>query len=106
MLEQYAYLAALLVSISGLLTLDHRFRLAVFYDRKRTLATIGLSVAVFIVWDVFGVINRIFRVGETTYLTGLRIGAEFPIEELFFLTLLTYSALLLYRGGEQLWQRT
>lgn len=106
MYEQYAYLGALIVSILCLIVIDRRFGLALYYDKIRTLRTIGLSVAVFVAWDIAGILLQIFRVGSSDYLTGIRLLPEFPLEELFFLTLLTYSALLTYRGGERLWQRT
>lgn len=90
-----AYLIALLVSIGGLACIDYRLRLALFAQPKRTLTIMAASIGLFIVWDIAGIVAKIFFIGQTTYLTGLRIG-EFPLEELFFLLLLNYTSLIMY----------
>ncbi len=92
----FAYLAALLVSIAGLAALDFRYRVALFAEPVRTAATVGVAVAFFLVWDLVGVGLGIFFVGDAPYLSGLVIAPEVPIEEVFFLILLTYQTLLLY----------
>ncbi len=91
-----AYLIALLVSLAGLGFLDWRYSVALFADARRTLATVGIGVAVFLVWDLAGVGLGIFFRGESRYLTGLQVAPEVPLEELFFLTLLVYQTLLLW----------
>lgn len=101
-----AYLAALLVSIAGLGTLDRRYRVAVFDQPRRTLATVGLAVVVFLAWDLAGVGLGIFFRGDAPYLTGLQIAPEVPIEEVFFLTLLCYQTLLLWIAFARRRQRT
>jgi lycopene cyclase domain-containing protein len=93
-----AYLGALLVSLAGLAFLDRRYRLALFVETRRTLLTVGLGVAFFLVWDALGVGLGIFFVGDAPYLTGLRVAPEVPIEEPFFLALLVYQTLLLWRA--------
>jgi len=94
----FAYLGALLVSIAGLGFLDWRYRVAVFDQARRALATIGIGVAVFLAWDVAGVGLGIFFRGEAGYMTGVQIAPEIPLEELFFLILLNYNTLLLWRA--------
>ena len=91
-----AYLCALLVSLSGLGFLDWRYRVALFADARRTLLTIGVAVAFFLVWDLIGVGLGIFFRGESEYLTGLQVAPEVPVEEIFFLTLLVYQTLLVW----------
>jgi lycopene cyclase domain-containing protein len=91
-----AYLAALLVSLAGLGLLDWRYRLALFADARRTLATVGIGVAAFLAWDLAGVGLGIFFRGDSRYLTGIEVAPEVPLEELFFLTLLVYQTLLLW----------
>ena len=91
-----AYLAALLVSLAGLGFIDWRHRVAVFADARRTLATVGIGVAVFLAWDLAGVELGIFFRGDSRYLTGIQVAPEVPLEELFFLTLLVYQTLLLW----------
>lgn len=90
------YLLGLLVALAGLATLDWRHRLALFSQPRRALATVGIGVAIFLVWDLMGVGLGIFFVGDSKYLTGIRIAPEVPVEELLFLTLLCYQTLLLW----------
>lgn len=90
-----AYLLLLLVSLGGLVAIDHHFHLAYFKDSKRTLTILAFGAAFFIAWDIAGILLKIFFIGSTQYLIGLRIG-EFPVEEIFFLILLNYNTLIVY----------
>lgn len=101
-----AYLAAILFSTFGMGVLDKRFALALFHDARRTIITIAIGVAVFIVWDVLGIAMGIFFSGSSPYTTGLYLTPEFPVEELFFLTFLCYFTLITYRLLERRWPRT
>ena len=101
---QWYYLIALVVSICGLALIDRRLKLAFWYDAKRTVKTIGVGIGLFVLWDYFGIAMGIFFSGNSPYSLPLRIFPEFPIEELFFLFLLCYTALLLYRGVQS-WRR-
>lgn len=91
------YLIALVVSITGLVTLDARYRIAIFDRPRPALLTIVIGVAFFLVWDAIGVGLGIFFVGEGPYQTGIMLAPEVPLEELFFLILLVYQTLLLWR---------
>lgn len=102
-MQQWVYLAALIVSISGLLTLDWRYRLAFWHDAHRTIVTLFIACGLFFVWDIVGISAGIFLHGNSPYTLPYRLFPEFPIEELFFLFLLTYVTLLLYRGLSK-WQ--
>ncbi len=93
----FLYLGALVVSLVGLGVLDRRFELALFVQTMRTVVTIAMAVAVFLVWDVLGVERGIFFIGDGPYQSGILLSPEIPIEEVFFLTLLTYQTLLLWR---------
>jgi len=94
----FVYLGALMVSIGGLGLLDWRYRVAVFSQPRRALATLGIGVAVFLAWDIAGVGLGIFFRGDAGYMTGVQLAPEVPLEELFFLILLTYQTLLLWRA--------
>jgi lycopene cyclase domain-containing protein len=94
---QFAYLSALILSLIGLSLADYRYKLAFFYDKQRTFFSLCLGVLFFLVWDIAGVVFDIFYVGSGRYLTGIRVLPEVPIEELFFLTLLCYTSLLVWR---------
>ncbi len=102
----FVYLGAIIFSIIGMLILDKRFSLGFFYNWKRAAATIGIGMAVFIVWDIFGIALGIFFDGNSPLTTGFMIAPEFPIEELFFLFFLCYFTLIVYRLLEVLWKRT
>jgi lycopene cyclase domain-containing protein len=51
------------------------------------------GVAFLFLWDLAGVANGIFFRGETPWMTGVLVAPEVPLEEVFFLTLLTYLTL-------------
>ena len=106
MIQQWYYLAALIFSITGLLIIDLRHNLAFGHEAKRTGITLLLSMALFVIWDLIGIGLGIFFHGGSTYTLPFRLAPEFPVEELFFLFLLCYTALLLYLGGKKLWPRT
>lgn len=105
-MTQYLYLIALLVSLMGLGTLDWRYRVALFADARRTLLTLVITVAFFLVWDLVGVGLGIFFIGEAPYLSGWVVAPEVPVEEIAFLTLLTYQTLLLWLAFSRRHART
>ncbi|MFW2512657.1 lycopene cyclase domain-containing protein [Demequina sp. SO4-13] len=102
----WLYLAALSVSLLGLGTLDWRYRVALFADAGRTVLTIASAVVLFLLWDLVGVGLGIFFRGDAPYMTGLVIAPEVPVEEVLFLTLLTYQTLLLWRAFSRRTPRT
>lgn len=95
------YLAALLVSLGGLTLLDWRHRIAVFTEPRRALLTIAAGIVVFLLWDAAGIGLGIFFRGDGPYMTGVLLAPELPLEELFFLALLVYQTLLLWRWLER-----
>jgi lycopene cyclase domain-containing protein len=90
------YLAALLIALTGMVVLDRRFRLFFWNDARRAAIVLLAGVAFFLVWDVAGVGGGIFFRGETSFMTGLQIAPEIPLEEVFFLTLLCYLTMNVY----------
>jgi lycopene cyclase domain-containing protein len=97
----FLYLAALLVSIAGLATLDFKFKLAIAKSR-RYLCLILIPLVFFLTWDLAGISAGIFFRGNATHLTGILLSTELPLEEVFFLILLSYSALLLLKAFTRL----
>ncbi|MFM1993911.1 MAG: hypothetical protein RL537_600 [Actinomycetota bacterium] len=93
----FFYLFALLISILGLVGIDKRHNLALFKYPLPTLISVFVAVAVFLMWDIAGIAFGIFFRGSTALLSGLLLGPELPIEELFFLILLSYNTLLAYQ---------
>jgi lycopene cyclase domain-containing protein len=96
------YLAALLVSLTGMVMLDRRFRLYFWADARRAAIVSVAGVVFFVVWDLFGIGLGIFFRGETAFMTGLQVAPELPLEELFFLTLLVYVTMNLYGAFDRL----
>lgn len=94
----WVYLAGLLVSLAGLATLDWRYKVAFWYDARRSALTIACAVGVFVIWDILGIGLNVFHHGNSAYSLPFRLLPEFPMEELFFLTLLCYVTLLVFRA--------
>ena len=92
----FAYLAALAISIAGMVALDWRHKLFFWRDRRRASIVLTTGVIFFLIWDLFGIDLGIFFRGSGEFMTGLVIAPELPIEEVFFLTLLSYLTMNLY----------
>lgn len=90
------YLLALLLSITGMVLIDRRWRLYFWRDARRAAITLAVGVVFLLIWDLAGVGLGIFFRGETTLLIGLQLAPEVPIEEPFFLVLLCYLTMNLY----------
>jgi lycopene cyclase domain-containing protein len=97
----FAYLGALAFSLGGLAVLDRKFRLAFWSDWRRAAASVGIGVVGFLAWDLAGLGLGVFARGDSPHMTGLLIAPELPVEEVFFLTLLCYVALLAWRWFDQ-----
>lgn len=78
--------------------IDFKHKLALFFQPLRTVITLAVAVVVFLIWDLVGIAMGIFFRGEGPYLTGITIAPELPIEEVFFLILLSYTILIAYLG--------
>ncbi len=89
------YFLLLACTIACLSAIDYRFKLAYFMDSRRTIKTLATAIAVFVVWDVLGILRDIFYIGDPDRVIGLRIG-QFPIEEILFLAVLCYNCLLIF----------
>ena len=92
----FFYLAALLVALAGMVVLDLRFRLFFAVAPVRAAIVLVLGVAFFVCWDLVGIDLGIFFRGNPGLLTGVQLGPELPLEELFFLALLCYLTMNLY----------
>jgi lycopene cyclase domain-containing protein len=87
------YLAALLVSIAGLLVLDARLKLFVFAAPWRAGPGLAGGVGGFLLWDLAGIALGIFFEGNHALLVGVDLAREVPLEEVFFLVLLCLTAM-------------
>lgn len=93
------YLLAILVSAAGIALLDRRFRLAFWAARGRTLATVAIGVVFFLAWDAAGILTGVFVKGDSELYTGVMLGPELPLEELFFLAFLCYLTLVCWTAA-------
>jgi lycopene cyclase domain-containing protein len=101
------YLAALLGAILGTGLLDWRHKLALFGGAPaRTLIVVATGVVFFLLWDVVGIAEGVFFRGSGPWMTGLLLGPELPLEELFFLILLCYSTLISYLFASRMLSRS
>ncbi|MCU1437458.1 MAG: lycopene cyclase protein [Naasia sp.] len=101
----FVYLAGLLVSLFGMAVLDARFQLFFAVDRRRASIVLAVGIIFFLVWDLAGIGLGIFFRGQTQFLTGILLGPELPIEELFFLALLCYSTMNAHGAAARLLDR-
>jgi lycopene cyclase domain-containing protein len=92
----FLYLAALLVSIAGMIVLDVRFKLFFGAAPLRAAIVVVVGLLFFLAWDVAGITLGIFFRGNPALLTGVSLAPELPLEELFFLTLLITTTMNLY----------
>jgi lycopene cyclase domain-containing protein len=99
------YLAALLVALFGMVMLDRRFRLFFWRDARRAAIVLAVGILFFLVWDFVGVGLGVFFRGETSFMTGLQIAPEIPLEEVFFLALLCYLTMNAYSAASTLLER-
>ena len=96
-MQHYAYICVLLFSLSGLAFLDYRYKLAWFWDARKTALILALNLVFFLVWDVVNISAGIIATNPE-WVTGLHVySPNMPVEEFLFLTLLGYQTLLLWR---------
>lgn len=88
-----SYFLTLAVALTGMVLIDRRFALIFWADARRASIVLALGVAFFLAWDVCGIGLGIFFRGETRLMTGVLVGPELPIEEIFFLALLCYLSM-------------
>lgn len=96
------YLIGLCVSLGCLALMDRRWKLAFWWAPKRAAATMIAGLVLFLIWDIAGIRLGIFLRGDSAFLTGVDLAPHFPVEEIFFLTLLCYCALLAFAGVRKL----
>ncbi len=100
-----AYLVALIGSLGCMALLDRRFHLFFWRAPVRAGFVLAIGVAFFVLWDLFGIGLGIFQRGETSFMSGIVLAPEFPLEELFFLTFLCYLTMILLLGSERVLYR-
>jgi lycopene cyclase domain-containing protein len=93
----YIYLAALVASIICLGLADYRYKLLLPREPRMLVQYLLIGVCFFLCWDIAGIVLGVFSTNQD-WVSGLHIiGPDLPIEEIFFLILFCYSALLSWR---------
>jgi lycopene cyclase domain-containing protein len=99
------YLAALLVALFGMVMLDRRFGLFFWRDARRAAVVLPAGILFFLLWDLVGVGLGVFFRGETSFMTGIQVAPEIPLEEVFFLALLCYLTMNAVAAASTLLER-
>ncbi|GHD04776.1 lycopene cyclase domain-containing protein [Zhihengliuella salsuginis] len=99
------YLLILVALIGCMALLDFRFRLLLWNRPLAGALTLALGTAFFLAWDVWAIHEGIFLHRASPLMTGIMLGDQLPLEELFFLVFLCYQTLILFTGAEQLIKR-
>ncbi|WP_375401122.1 lycopene cyclase domain-containing protein [uncultured Amnibacterium sp.] len=99
------YLVGLLVGIAGVTVLDLRYRLFFGADPLRAAVVLVVGVAGFLVWDTAGIHLGIFFEGNRSLITGVQLGPQLPLEELFFLILLCATTMTVFGAAARLLAR-
>jgi lycopene cyclase domain-containing protein len=95
----FLYLIALLVALTGMVLIDHRFRLFFWRSGRKAAIVLVVGLVFFLAWDLAGIGLGIFFRGETAFMTGVQLAPELPLEEPFFLALLCYLTMNLYEAA-------
>lgn len=97
------YLAALAASFAGMVVVDARWHLALFSRERRaralTVAVTLVGAAGFLVWDAVAISRGFFGRGDGGALLGVEVAPHLPVEELVFVTFLSYLTLVLLGGA-------
>jgi lycopene cyclase domain-containing protein len=102
----FVYIIGLMISIFGMVTLDRRFGLFFWRDTARAGVVLAAGVLFFLAWDLAGISLGIFFRGQTSFMTGLQLAPELPVEEVFFLILLCYLSMNAYAAAGMLADRS
>lgn len=93
------YALALLTSAAGVGLLDARYRLAFGRAPWRTALLVGAGTAFFLIWDLIGIGEGVFRHADSRWATGILIAPQLPIEEVLFVCFLSYLTVVLHGGA-------
>ncbi|MGM7669779.1 lycopene cyclase domain-containing protein [Microbacterium sp. A93] len=95
----YLYLISLLVPTACMALLDRRFRLLLWRvprsNRRAGALTVGLGIVFFLAWDLAAIASGHYAAGQSAGMTGIMLAPELPLEEIVFITFLSYLTLVL-----------
>jgi lycopene cyclase domain-containing protein len=89
-----AYLAVELVSLACVVAVDARLRLFVWADARRAAVVLGVGVAFFLAWDLVAIHAGFYARGGSDAMVGVEVAPHLPVEEVVFVTFLSYVTML------------
>lgn len=98
----FLYLLALLVAIACMLLIDRRFALFFWHDPAAALLVTTVGTALFLVWDIAGIMAGVFFRGEAAIASGIVLAPELPLEEPVFLVFLVLCTMIVFTGSLRL----
>ncbi|MFA5606295.1 MAG: lycopene cyclase domain-containing protein [Leucobacter sp.] len=98
----WLYLLLLIIGIVCMLLIDRRFRLFFWSDPAVALLITAVGTALFLVWDVVGIVAGVFLRGEGAIATGIILAPELPLEEPVFLVFLVLCTMIVFTGTARL----
>lgn len=101
----FAYLAALTISLGGMLLIDRRFRLFFWKDPLAAAIVTVVGMAFFLAWDAVGIARGVFLRGDSPFATGIVLAPELPLEEPVFLLFLSVCTMILFPGSVRVLDR-
>lgn len=99
--SHYDYGIELAIVALGLGLIDYRYKLVWWASPMAALKTIVALVGFFTIWDVGGIVLKIFST-NSDLTSGVNLfSSNLPVEEIIFLSLFTYVGLLVCEGIKQ-----
>jgi len=95
----FLYLLLLFTAIGSMLLIDHRFKLFFWHDPAVASLVIALGTALFLTWDLAGIIAGVFLRGEGSIASGIVLAPELPLEEPVFLIFLVHCTMVVFTGA-------
>ncbi|WP_141364085.1 lycopene cyclase domain-containing protein [Glutamicibacter uratoxydans] len=99
------YLSILITLIGCMVLIDARGRLFFFHRWARASMCLILGTGLFIVWDAAAIGQGVFLHLDSPLMTGVMVGPQFPVEEVFFLIFLNYSSIISVLGLAEVWSK-
>ncbi|HCM93811.1 MAG TPA: lycopene cyclase domain-containing protein [Glutamicibacter sp.] len=92
------YLGTLVFLLVCMGLLDAKGKLFIFRHPLRGFLALALGTGFFVFWDVLAIRAGIFLHKESQFMTGIMVGEQFPLEEVFFLVFLCYCSMIAFTG--------
>ena len=92
------YLLVLIALLGCMLLCDAKGKLFIFRHPVRAVIALAAGTGFFALWDVLAIDRGIFLHRQSELMTGLMVGDQFPLEEVFFLLFLCYSSMIVVTG--------